>query len=144
MELVVDANVWLSACGTHEPGHVESVTFLKASMERNVLFLLPALILPEVSGTAARRTRDERDGRALIEQLYRLPKVMFFDLDMRRAREAARLAGQLFLRGADAQYAALALERSAPLITLDRELHERAKGVIDCWTPAGFLSSHQG
>lgn len=139
MELVVDANVWLSACGAHEPGHEAAVAFLTASLERNVLFLLPALILPEVCGTAARRTRDEQDGRDLVEQLNRLPRVMFFDLDMRRARDAARLAGQLFLRGADAQYAALAMERHAPLITLDRELNQRAKGVIDCFTPAGWL-----
>ncbi len=140
MELVVDANVWLSACGEHEPSHTESLAFLSSSLELNVLFLLPALILPEVSGTAARRTRDELDGRALVEQLQRLPKVMFFDLDMRRARDAARLAGQLFLRGADAQYAALALERRAPLITLDRELLQRAKGTIDCLSPAEWLA----
>ncbi len=140
MELVVDANVWLSACGEREPCHVEAVAFLSRSLELNVLFLLPALIIPEVSGTAARRTRDAEDGRALVEQLHRLPKVLFFDLDMRRAKDAARLAGQLFLRGADAQYAALALERRAPLITLDRELLQRAKGTIDCLTPAEWLA----
>jgi len=140
VELVVDANVWLSACGSQEPCHAEAVAFLKRCLELNALFLLPALILPEVSGTASRRTRDEQDGRALVEQLQRLPKVLFFDLDMRRAREAARLAGQLFLRGADAQYAALALERHAPLITLDREMLQRAKGTVDCVTPSEWLA----
>ena len=138
MELVVDANVWLSASGSCEPAHATSVVFLRTALLRRCVFLMPALILPEVAGTAARRTRDAQDGRDLVAQLRQLPQVTFFDLDLRRACEAARLASQLFLRGADAQYAALALERSAPLVTLDRELCTRTAGTIDCLTPEAW------
>ena len=55
-------------------------------------------------------------------------------------REPAHLAARLFLRGADAQYAALALERGVPLITLDRELCLRAAGTLDCLTPEAWIS----
>ena len=138
MELVVDANVWLSASGPNEPAHAASVAFLREALTRRITFLLPALILPEVAGTAARRTRDEQNGRALAEHLRQLPNAVFFDLDLRRANEAARLASRLFLRGADAQYAALALERHAPLDTLDHELCTRAAGIVECLTPEAW------
>ena len=139
MEIVVDANVWLSAAGPHEPSHAASISFLREALACRLAFLLPALILPEVAGTAARRTRREQDGCALVQHLRQLPNVTFFELDLRRAEEAARLAGRLFLRGADAQYAALAFERHAPLVTLDRELCTRAAGTIDCLTPEAWL-----
>lgn len=140
MEVVVDANVWLSALSSSEPGHVHSVQFLREAMARRVMFALPLLIIPEVAGTAARRTHDPANGSALIEHLLRLPNARFFDLDSRRAKAAAELACKVFLRGADSQYAALAVERNSPLITLDRELHERAASHYDCLTPEEWLT----
>lgn len=135
MEVVVDANVWLSAISAREPDHEHSARFLREAVVRHMVFLLPAWLLPEVAGTVARRTRDSADGLALAEQLLRLPNARFFELNRTRAAEAARLASRLFLRGADAQYAALAVEHRVPLVTLDRELHERAAAQYECLTP---------
>ena len=140
MEAVVDANVWLSAANSREPGHAHSVRFLREAMARRIAFLLPALVLPEVAGTAARRPQDPADGVAMIEQLLRLPNARFFDLTMARAQAAAQLASQLFLRGADAQYAALAAEHHVPLVTLDRELLDRNATQFDCLTPEKWVA----
>jgi len=140
VEAVVDANVWLSTANSREPGHAHSVCFLREAMARRVAFLLPALVLSEVAGTAARHTQDPADGLALIERLLRLPNARFFDLTMPRAQAAAQLASRLFLRGADAQYAALAAEYRVPLVTLDRELHDRSAGQYDCLTPEEWIA----
>lgn len=140
MQVVVDANVWLSAASASEPDHANSVGFLHAAMTMQVEFLLPALILPEVAGTVARRTRKPTDGLAFAEQLRRLPRARFLELTMARAQAAAGLAGKAFLRGADAQYAALAVEHHVALVTLDRELHGRSARSLTCLTPQEWVA----
>lgn len=139
MEVVVDANVWLAATSSGEPSHEASVRFLHEAMVRGAVFMLPALVLPEVAGTAARRTRNSADGLALVGQLLRLPNARFFELNTARAQAAGQLASSLFLRGADAQYAALAVECRVPLVTLDRELRSRAATPLDCLTPEEWV-----
>lgn len=139
MELVVDANVWLSAAGAHEPMHRESARFVEGAIERRAQFLLPALVLPEVAGAASRRTRRQESGAALAEHLRLLPRARFFELDEERSKAAAQLAGRLLVRGADAQYAALALERRATLVTLDGELLDRTASIVPCLTPTQWL-----
>ncbi len=140
MDVVVDANVWLSAAHAREPGHAQSVRFLREAMAQRVGFLLPALVLPEVAGTAARRTQDPADGLALLEQILRLPNARLLDLTLMRAQAASQLASKLFLRGADAQYAALAAEQRVPLVTLNRELRERSAQHYDCFTPEEWVA----
>ena len=140
MKAVVDANVWLSATNSREPCHDHSVRFLREALLLRVVFLMPALVLPEVAGTAARRTQDPVGGLALLEQFLRLPNARFFDLSITRAQAAAQLASKLFLRGADAQYAALAAEQRVPLVTLDRELRDRAATQFDCLTPEEWVT----
>ncbi len=140
MQVVVDANVWLSAASESEPDHADSVRFLHSAMILQVEFLLPALILPEVAGTVARRTRKPTDGLAFAEQLRRLPRARFVELNMVRAQAAAGLAAKAFLRGADAQYAALAVEYHVALVTLDRELHGRSAKTLVCLTPKEWVA----
>ena len=50
-----------------------------------------------------------------------------------------RLTAKLRLRGADAVYVALAAICSEPLITLDAEMLERARGIADVFTPEQWL-----
>jgi predicted nucleic acid-binding protein len=140
VQAVVDANVWLSASHSNEPDHRHSVLFLREAMVRRIVFLLPALLLPEVAAAAARRTQDPTDGLALTEHLLRLPNARFFELNLTRAQAVAQLASRLCLRGADAQYAALAVECRAPLVTLDHELRDRAARQYDGLTPEEWVA----
>ena len=140
MQAVVEASVWLSAANSREPDHAHSVRFLREAMIRRLEFLLPAVVLPEVAGTAARRAQDPAAGLAMIEQLLRLPNARFFDLTMARAQAAAQLASQLFLRGTAAQYAGLAAEHQAPLVALDRELLDRNATQFESFTPEKWMA----
>jgi len=52
-----------------------------------------------------------------------------------------RLAAKLRLRGADAVYVALAATCREPLITLDAEMLERGRGVVEAFTPEQWLQT---
>jgi predicted nucleic acid-binding protein len=56
-------------------------------------------------------------------------------VDHRLGRASAELAVRLRLRGADAVYVAVAAHLKIPLVTLDTEQRERAKGLIEVKTP---------
>jgi predicted nucleic acid-binding protein len=62
-----------------------------------------------------------------------------FDNSEATALVAADLAGRLFLRGADAVYAAVAKRSASSLISLDEELCRRAENEVPCFTPARWL-----
>ena len=55
------------------------------------------------------------------------------------SRGAARVAVACMLRGADATYVALALQVGAPLITLDKEMYQRAPPLVQALTPRKWL-----
>ena len=57
------------------------------------------------------------------------------DFERQQSRLSAQLAAELRLRGADATYVALALERGVPLITWDKEQIERGGLRIEVRTP---------
>ena len=64
---------------------------------------------------------------------------MLHDLDIDEMAVAARLAGDLRLRAADAVYVAVARTAGA-LITLDTELRERAASEVAVQSPAQWLA----
>lgn len=85
----------------------------------------PALLLPEIVGAIARRTGQRRLARRAVAAVLRLPELRLVALDRRLAEIAARLAGDLQLRGADAVYVATAAEFELPLVTWDAAQRER-------------------
>ena len=95
-------------------------------IEEGVLLVAPTLLLTEVAAAIARRTGDEVLATAAVAQLQRFPLLQLESLDENLAIAAASLAGTLRLRGADAVYAAVADQFSAPLISWDNEQITRA------------------
>lgn len=142
MKAVVDANVWLAASDAREPFHADSAAFLLTAIKQGVEFIEPSLALVEVAASTARRTQDAADGHEAANRFKRAPGVQFFGLDAARAESASDLASRLFLRGADATYAALAHEHQSGLVTLDSELRLRASAEVTTFTPAEWLAQH--
>jgi len=95
----------------------------------------PGLFVIEICATVARRTRN----RALATEAGRItlevPGLVVHALDHELAAEAAEIAAACALRGADAVYVATARRMDATLLTLDRELHERAQRTAAVRTP---------
>lgn len=79
--------------------------------------------------------------QAFATALSQLPNVTFIALDEPLAMQALILAAQHSLRGADAVFAAVALQEACLLISLDNEHLTRLKSVVTVWTPGDALSN---
>lgn len=132
---VVDANVWIARYLPDDRFHQPSRDWLDAWLLDDGEVVAPILLLGEVGGAIARRTGDSSLGRTAIAELERIPVVRLVDLDTMLGKDAARLAAELHLRGADAVYVALAAQRNLPLITWDQEMLSRASNLIGIRTP---------
>ena len=120
---------------TSEANHAASRRWLDRWLIGNHPVVVPVLLLAEVAGAVARQLGDPAGGRQAVTDLRRLPRLRLSPMDDRLGMEAARLAADLRLRGADAVYVAVARRFSLPLVTWDREQLERARDVVLAYTP---------
>ncbi len=128
--IVLDASVWVARLILQDEFHELVKTWMKEQREKGVQFISPALLLAEVGGSIARRTGSPSLGKRAITQLERLPGLRLVDMDNKLVREAARLAAELGLRGADSLYVATARQLGIPLVTFDVDQRQRAKARV--------------
>lgn len=140
MKVVVDANVWLAAFDSAEPGHLQSTAFLDEAAAQNIEFVGPVIVLVEVAAATLRKSRISEKGILAMKELHQIPGIQFLDFTLASAEEAGESASRLFLKGADSIYVTLASELEAELVTLDREIQERAAGELSVFSPAGWLA----
>jgi predicted nucleic acid-binding protein len=76
----------------------------------------------------------------MAQAIHGLPGQVWVPLDEALASEAAQLAAEYRLRGADAVYAAVARRYQTILVTRDRQQLERLPSELSIWTPAEALS----
>ena len=124
--LVVDASVWVSRLVSEDIFHIPVRDWMKTQRAGNVEFLAPSLLLAEVGGAISRRTGSPKLGKKAIEQLQNLPGLRLVEMDNGLVSEAAQLAAELGLRGADSTYVAVASRLNLPLVSLDADQKERA------------------
>ena len=99
---------------------------MSARIREDDQFLAPSLLLAEIGGAISRRTTPSL-GLKAIEQVQNLPGLQLVEMDHSLLREAAKLAAELGLRGADSTYVAVAARLELPLVTLDVDQVERAR-----------------
>ncbi len=116
----VDASVWVNAFDQREPGHLVSRQFLDMLKVQALPIIVPNLVLVEVAGAISRTHEAPAEAQAFAIALSRLPHVTLRVLDEVCALHALTLAAQHRLRGADAIYAAVALQAGSILVTLMR------------------------
>lgn len=134
--MVVDASVWVSRLVPHDVHHVTSRAWLETHVTGGGLIVGPTLLLTEVAGAISRRTGMPRLAKRAIETLLRLDSLRLVPVDGELALAAARMAGDLSLRGADAVYVATAHHVNMPLVTWDVDQRERAARIITVLTPS--------
>src|SRR5438105_2029969 len=131
----VDASVFVNAFNPHERGHVASLPFLAAILQRGDPIIVPALLLVEIASAISRAT-DYTDGAlAYAQSIEGLPHVSLIPLTLALARQAANLAATLRLRGADAVYVSVARRYGTMLVSRDREERTRGAAAVTCRTP---------
>ena len=140
--MIVDASVWVANVLKVDAHHEASLAFMHRFVKERQTATLPLLVWAEIAGAVARRTGDTGRGLKVAAMISAQNWVRGVPLDAALANESMRLAAKLRLRGADAVYVALAATCREPLITLDSEMLERARGVADVFTPEQWLQKH--
>jgi predicted nucleic acid-binding protein len=142
--LTLDANIWLAASDPREPYFDDAVRLFVTIARNRTDIVCPTLVVVETACSAARKARNADAGTAMEKVVLATPRLHLMVLDEALAGTAASLGGSLRLRGADAVYAAVAARAGSTLITLDRELRERAVSDLPCITPAEWLAGLMG
>ena len=142
--LTIDASVLVAATLEDEAASPESRELLRVAGRAGVAIHEPAIAVVEVAAGVARRTGRRDIVASSVRLLLALPGARFHQLDVPVAVHAAGHAADLGLRAGDALYAALAHEVGCTLVTLDRELLERASGIVDVCTPGEWLARQGG
>ena len=135
MNCVVDASVLVSYLHSDDLNHSASRSWFHKQVNGGQMLAAPILLLIEVGAAVARRTRSSALGHRAIYNLQRLPLFRLVPIDHRLGLSASQLAADLYLRGADAVYVALAFELTLPLVSWDNEQLERASSAIDVLKP---------
>lgn len=137
--MVIDASVWIALFVEGDAHHIEASECLARALELQQTLHAPALVLAEVGGAIARKTGDRQAAEMAVQYLVSQPWIALHHGSEMISRGAARAAVACMLRGADASYVALAVHVSAPLITLDKEIVQRATSVARILTPREWL-----
>lgn len=125
MFIVVDASVWVARLVSQDVFYEPVKEWMAAHIENTDHFLAPSLLLAELGGAISRRTTPSL-GLKAIQQVQNLPGLQLVEMDHSLLLEAAQLAAELGLRGADSTYVAVAARLDLPLVTLDVDQRERA------------------
>ncbi len=126
MFIVVDASIWVARLVSEDVFHEPVKAWMTAQLEAENRFLAPSLLLAEIGGAISRRTTPKL-GLKAIEYVQNLPGLQLVEMEDSLLREAAQLAAELGLRGADSTYVAVAARLDLPLITLDVDQREKAE-----------------
>lgn len=137
----LDANIFVRDLDARHEDHAVCNELLERLAQTATRIVLPTLVLAEVAGALSRELRDPMRGRLAVMLLRELPNVSLVALDDALAQEAAEIAADRALRGADACYVAVARRNNCTLVTLDREQRERAAAVVPVLTPADALAA---
>jgi predicted nucleic acid-binding protein len=140
--MIVDASVWVASVLDKDMHNEVSLAFMHRFVIERQIATVPLLVWAEIAGAVARRTGDTDRGTKVADLIAAKIWVRGVPLDASLASESMRLAAKLRLRGADAVYVALSATCREPLITLDVEMLERARGVVEALTPEQWLQAH--
>lgn len=125
MFIVVDASAWVARLVPQDVFYEPVKEWMAARIGKDDQFLAPSLLLAEIGGAISRRTTPSL-GLKAIEQVQNLPGLQLVEMEHSLLLEAAQLAAELGLRGADSTYVAVAARLAVPLVTLDVDQRERA------------------
>jgi predicted nucleic acid-binding protein len=138
--MVIDASVWVAALLRNDRHHEESASLLHTLLQRNQQAAVPLLAWPEIAGAIARKTGNSELAKIAVAFLNKQAWLESVPLDSSIARRATTVAAEQRLRGADAVYVALVLQRNGVLITLDLEMLQRVPIAVITRTPRDWLN----
>jgi predicted nucleic acid-binding protein len=136
----IDASVYARDFDVRDPEHATCRALLARLAADATPVIVPLLLLAEISATISRERHDPIAARLAMDAIRAQPHLRLVPLDDGLAQEAAELAADYALRGADAVYVALARRYGCTLVSLDREQRERPAAIVTTRTPAEVLA----
>ncbi len=133
--VTVDASVFVNAFSPTEAGSDRCWAYIQSLKRAGTPIIVPALLLPEVAASIARKQDNAELGLQLAQDVGTIPGLTLIPLDEPMAELAVEIAARHRLRGSDAVYAAVAARFGAQLVTLDREQLARAGEVVTVREP---------
>ena len=127
---VLDASVWVARLVPQDEFHEAVKSWMAEQRTAEIQFVSPSLLLAEVAGAISRRTGSAVLGHKAARELEALQGLRLVEMNKVLLLEAATLAADLGLRGADSVYVATAKRLGVPLVTFDVDQRERAKNQI--------------
>ena len=116
--------------------HEASVSWFRDGLAPEATLAAPALVLAEVAGAIARRTGNRSAVQNALDHMLAVPRLRMLALEQMLALQAAHIAADLRIRGADACYVAVAVHLGMPLVTFDNELATRARAIVEVIRPS--------
>lgn len=137
--MVIDASVWVGYFVRSDVHHRVTREWMAQQLAEGSALVGPGLVLAEVAGAIARLAADPAEGKKALESLL-APQGIGIGLevvtwDAHDEEEAAALASDLLLRGADAHYVLAARLDSMPLISWDDQQLARAGALVPVGRP---------
>ncbi len=132
---VVDASVYVALINSLEEAHEACWTWLREVYPAGEPVTAPALLAAEVAAAISRGADDAALADRAVRQILSGNVVELVPVTVSLTRQAARIAAEHRIRGADACYVALAMRLGQELVTLDRQQLERGAAVVTTRRP---------
>ncbi len=130
-QITIDSSVIIAALLDKEKKHNECWNLLEKVKNGEYIAIEPLIVLVEIVAAIKRRTGSSRLAERVKEDICDINSIVFLDIVSRRAHQAADIAKEIGVRGMDAIVIQTAREFNIPLVSLDREMLERSKSIID-------------
>ena len=131
MNFTIDSSVIVASLREQEGAHQKSKAFMTEVIEGEHIAYESAIVPVEVTAAIRRRTDSRNLARQVKQNLLNLDSLIFCELSKSRMESAARIAEKVSLKGMDAIITQIAQEKDTSLVTLDKELKNKAKSVVE-------------
>lgn len=121
----------VAALRKQEVHHEAAKILLETVKDGKHIAIEPYIVLIEVVAAIKRRTGSTELAKRVKNDILAIDTINFTDLESTRAGYASEIAMNLGVRGMDAIIIQTAKEFNIPLITLDKEMIEKARSFVD-------------
>ena len=139
MQVTIDSSVIVASLKKDEERHKICRRIMEKVKNGDFIAIESYIVLVEVVAAIKRRTGSAELAEKIRVALEVMDTIYFLELTKSRATEAVEIAEQIGVRGMDAIIVQAARENGTTLITLDREMAERAKDVVKVAEPETLL-----
>lgn len=131
MDICLDSSVIVTALRKQEKKHLKAKELLTKVKDGSYIAIEPYTVLIEVTAALKRRTGSKEIALRVRDDLLAINTINFMELGFESAAEAAEIASEIGVKGMDAVVIQVAKEFNIPLITLDQEMLEKARTIVD-------------